>query len=861
MKKKITIGILAHVDAGKTTLSEALLYISGKIRTLGRVDHKNTYLDINPIERERGITVFSKQARFSTESCDFILLDTPGHTDLSAEAERALSLLDYAILVISAPDGVQNHTKTLWQLLDLYKIPTFIFVNKTDISIKFKDDIEKELQRDLSPKCVAFYEKQTKNELDEKLALVREEFLEDFLSGTPINNSDIAHLTSRRELFPCFFGSALRMEGVDFFLSHLDALCLTPTYDETAFSARVYKIAYQGNIRLTHMKITGGTLSARDEITYLSSDGNAVCEKVGQIRLYSGNKFEQTDSVTSGEVCTAIGLSATFAGQGLGAESDLGTPIIEPVLSYRIVLPDECDPVVYFRKFKEFEEEEPSLRLCWNEELSQINAMIMGEIQVELLKRLILDRFGIDCKLDAGKILYKEKISARAIGVGHFEPLRHYAEVQLLLEPQPKGTGLVFDTDLPENSLSINWQRLILSALYEKDHRGVCVGASLTDTKITLIGGKAHLKHTDGGDFREAALRAVRQGLMRVGCVLLEPYYRFILELPSVSLGRAISELQGRAADFEIEETTEDTARISGKAPVATLHDYAAEVLSYTKGQGKITCIPDGYYPCHNSEEIISASAYDPCADLDNTPNSVFCSQGSGFIVPWDKVDEYKHIDIRLSDNSRPVLPIPSKTKLASKYSLSDDDLEAIMLREFGPIRRKKYSEPKINATARSEKHVRKAISEPEKRMLIIDGYNVIYSWESLKELADFSLEKARDTLMDILSNYVAFTKTELILVFDAYLVKDGRGTDMIKDGYRVVFTKEDQTADTFIEQLMHELGPNYNIKVVTGDRLVQFSAVHSGILRMTSREFEEDVIKTGNEITAFIKKLTADKK
>ena len=855
VRKKLTIGILAHVDAGKTTLSEALLYISGRIRTPGRVDHKNTFLDTNAVERERGITIFSKQARFSSENCDFILLDTPGHVDFSAETERTLSLLDYAILVVSAPDGVQNHTRTLWHLLEIYNVPTFIFVNKTDLSIRLAEDVVEELCRKLSPNCVGFFEKQSKSELDERLAMVNEDFLESFLSGEEIADEDIAALTSQRRLFPCLFGSALRMSGVDFLLDTIDKYTLAPIYSESQFGARVFKIARVGNTRLTYMKITGGELCARDELTY-TADGKKFVEKVSQIRLYSGEKFEQTDKVESGEICAVLGLSATFSGLGLGVESDGDAPLLEPVLSYRIALPDTIDPMLCYPKLKELEEEEPSLHLSWNEELSQIEAMLMGEIQIELLKRLISERFSIDCNLDAGRILYKEKISQKAIGVGHFEPLRHYAEVQLLLEPQPKGTGLIFDSHLPENLLDLNWQRLILSNLYEKDHRGTLTGAILTDTKITLVAGKAHLKHTEGGDFREATLRAVRHGLMKGGCTLLEPYYKFQLEIPSSQVGRAMSDLQSRSADFAIEASDTENTVIIGRGPVSTLHDYTREVISYTRGEGRFSCVSDGYEPCHNSDEIVAAVGYDPESDLENTPHSVFCERGAGFVVNWREVDAYKHLDagIALSEGNATV--IPRVSSLSRKYSISDEELEAIMLRSFGPIKRRQYKEPKSISAKPAEKSKAPKTVRPMRNMVIIDGYNLIYSWESLKKTADFSLEKAREELMDILSSYVAYTKVELILVFDAYLVKDGEGSELTKDGFKVVYTKADQTADAYIEKVMYDLGPDYSIRMVTGDKLLQFSAVHSGIYRMTAQEFIDEVTKVGNEITEFIKKL-----
>ena len=860
MKKKITIGILAHVDAGKTTLSEALLYTSGKIRTLGRVDHRNTYLDTNVIERERGITIFSKQARFSSENCDFILLDTPGHVDFSAETERTLALLDYAILVISAADGVQSHTRTLWQLLEHYGVPTFIFVNKCDVSIKLKEDIEKELASILSPLCIGFMEAQERAELEEKLAFVHEEFMESFIAGDGISDTDVSYLISRRKLFPCLFGSALRMQGIDYLLDILDKYTLPPLYDEENFCARIYKISRAGASRLTYMKITSGKLSARDEISYISADGARITEKVSQIRLYSGDKFEQVDTVSAGEICAIVGLSATYVGQGLGLEQNTQRPLLEPVLSYAIHLPDGCDTRVYFPKLKELEEEEPSLHLIWNEELSQIEARLMGEVQTELIKRLIKDRFSIDCTLGAGKILYKEKASGKAIGVGHFEPLRHYAEVQLLIEPQPKGTGMIYETDLPENTLDTNWQRLILTHLYEKDHRGTLTGAMLTDTKITLVAGKAHLKHTEGGDFREATYRAVRHGLMKSGCTLLEPYYKFRLEIPTSCVGRAMSDLQARFADFELEASDTERTAICGRAPVSTLYDYTKDVIAYTRGEGKLFCTSDGYEPCHNQDEIVRSTGYDPESDLRNPPHSVFCANGAGFTVHWSEVDSYKHLEVELKNDSISSSIIPKASSLARKYNISDDELEDMMLRLFGPIKRRRYSEPKIISYDKQEKPRKAKSIRPQRNMVIIDGYNLIHADESLKNTSLFSLEKAREELMDLLSNYVSYTKTELVLVFDAYLVKDSEGSELMHDGYKVVFTRADQTADAYIEKIMHELGPDYSIRMVTDDKLLQFSAVHSGISRMTSREFLDELTRIGNEINDFVRKLSESK-
>ena len=854
MKKKIVIGILAHVDAGKTTLSEALLYLSGRIRTLGRVDHKNTYLDTNAIERERGITIFSKQARFSGENCDFILLDTPGHVDFSAETERTLALLDYAVLVVSGTDGVQNHTRTLWQLLEHYKVPAFLFVNKCDIAIRSKEDLIKDLADVLSPLCVDFLEEQSRTELEEKLALVHEDFLDSVLAGESIDDAHIAQLISRRKLFPCLFGSALKLQGIGYLLDTLDRYTLSPLYDQEVFGARVYKIARAGALRLTYMKITGGKLSARDELRYTSEDGVRLTEKVSQIRLYSGDKFEQTDLVSAGEICAVIGLSASYVGLGLGLEQDTQKPLIEPVLSYAIHLPPDCDTRLYFPKLKELEEEEPSLHLVWNEELSQIEAQLMGEVQIELIKRLIRDRFAIDCTLGAGKILYKEKAAQSAIGVGHFEPLRHYAEVQLLIEPQPKGTGVIFDTRLPENLLDPNWQRLVQTHLCEKAHRGILTGALLTDTRITLVAGKAHQKHTEGGDFREATYRAVRHGLMKAGCTLLEPYYKFRLEIPTQSVGRAMSDLQARFAEFAIDSTDADRTTIGGRAPVSTLFDYPREVISYTRGEGRLFCTADGYEPCHNQEEVVANTGYDPEADLSNPPHSVFCANGAGFTVHWSEVDRYKHLEVDLNAAAGDAI-IPRAATLARKYSISDEELEAIMNRLFGPIKRRQYGAAKNLSRGKTEGSGGFKPLRVHRNMVIIDGYNLIFSDEKLKKSAEISLAKARDDLMNLLSSYVAYTKTELILVFDAYLVKDGEGSEFIHDGYKVVFTKANQTADTYIEKLSRDLGPDYSIRLVTGDRLLQFSAVHSGISRMTTKEFLAELVGIGNEITEFLRK------
>lgn len=854
MKKKITVGILAHVDAGKTTLSEALLYVSGKIRSLGRVDHGSTFLDNFDVERERGITVFSKQARFSTEKCDVILLDTPGHVDFSAETERTLALLDYAVLVLSAPDGVQSHTRTLWHLLEHYGVPTFIFVNKTDISVKPHEQTEKELATELSDNCVAFFTHYTKHELDERLATVNEGFLEAFLEDEPISDGDIAELIGRRELFPIFFGSALKLDGISDILSAFDRYTLETVYPNEQLGAKVYKINRVGSERLTYVRITGGSLSTRDEITYISEDGEKHTEKVSRIRLYSGDRFEQVDTAHAGEICAVCGLSATYVGLGIGFEENTCAPLLEPVLSYTIVLPKGCDVSVYYPKFKELEEEEPSLHLCHDRRLNQIEVRLMGEVQTEILIRMIKDRYGIDITLDTGKILYKEKIAKPEIGVGHFEPLRHYAEVQLLMEPLPKGSGIVIDTHLPENTLDTNWQRLILSHLYEKEHLGTLTGSLLTDTKITLVMGKAHLKHTEGGDFREATYRAVRHGLMKAGCVLLEPYYKFRLTLPSAFLGRAMSDLQLKQAVFSTESATETETTLVGRAPVYTLHGYQKELTSFTRGNGRLTCVSDGYEPCHNTDEIVEKYGYDAEGDLENTPHSVFCAHGVGFLVHWSEVDAYKHLEADVSYNGAETV-IPSRSALKNKYSITEKEIDEIMLRTFGANKKREYSEPKTVRFSET-KHVPKRLTLPKKRLIIIDGYNFIHSIDRLRSLAEKDLEKAREDLTDMLENYVAFTKNETVVVFDAYLVKNGAGSETKRNGLKTVYTAKDQTADAYIEKLMSELGPNYNIRVVTGDRLLQFSAVHSGIIRVTAKEFEDEMIKVGNEINEYIKKF-----
>lgn len=859
-RKKLVVGILAHVDAGKTTLSESLLYLSGKIRKLGRVDHRDTYLDTNPIERERGITVFSKQARFTAAGMDVVLLDTPGHVDFSAETERTLQVLDYAILVINGTDGVQNHTLTLWQLLKTYRVPTFIFVNKMDLPSAGEEGIAAELQKKLDPTCFAMFTNESLHARNERLAVYSESFLESFLESGNIDDYAVSELIAERKLFPCFFGAALHLAGVEEFINRFALWTLDPAYGDS-FGAKVYKIsrnfsggAQGGGNRITFMKMVGGSLSVRDEIRYVREDGTPVTEKVSQIRLYSGDKFEQVDTVYSGDICGVIGLSGTYAGQGLGDEPDASRPVLEPVLTYKLILPDGCDERLFYPKLKQLEEEEPALHLVWKEELREIHAQLMGEVQIDILKRLIKERFDIEVSVGTGNILYKETLTEPVVGIGHFEPLRHYAEVHLLLEPLPQGSGRVYDTQCSEDVLERNWQRLVLSHLSEKEHKGVLMGAPLTDVKITLLTGKAHKKHTEGGDFREATWRAVRQGLMMGKSQLLEPFYKYRMELPAEYTGRAINDLQMRNAEFKIENSDGELTVIVGRVPVSEMRDYFTELNAYTKGFGRLFCTFDGYFPCHDTESVLETVTYFPEADIENPPHSVFCEHGAGFVVPWDEVPKYKHLESGYGkqprNDSESLLAAP-KT-IARNYHIDDKELEAIMLREFGPIKRRQYSDAKV-ITADEQKKLKE-----KKQILILDGYNLIFQWDFLKKTAEDNLEVARDILMDIVGNYVSYTKADVTLVFDAYLVKGGKGSDYERDGYKVVYTQQDETADTYIERLCHQLGPNFNVRVVTSDRLIRLSAIHAGVFKMSAEEFEDEIRRMNTEITEYIKKISA---
>ena len=782
--KKTVISILAHVDAGKTTLSEALLYTVGQLKKLGRVDNKNAFLDSYELERRRGITIFSKQAVLKTQNMEITLLDTPGHVDFSSEAERTLQVQDYAILVISARDGVQPHTETLWRLLSRYDVPVFVFVNKMDLDGTDKNAVLAELKKRLSDNCVDFTA--SEEELSENAALCDEKLMEKYLEQGEISGEEISAAIKERKIFPCWFGSALKLEGVAEFIEGLEKYTLKQYYG-SEFGARVFKISRdpQGN-RLTYMKITGGSLKARSVISYSAKDGEKrLEEKANMLRIYSGEKFEPTDEVTAGGVCAVLGLSATYPGQGLGFEKDFFKPVLEPVLTYRVLLPAEISPVEFLPKLRQLEEEDPQLLVSGNA-TGEIYVHLMGEIQAEVLQSLVEERFGVHIEFDHGSIIYKETVAAPVEGVGHFEPLRHYAEVHLLIEPGEPESGITVDSLCREEILSKNWQRLIITHVLEKTHRGVLIGAPLTDAKITLVAGRAHVKHTEGGDFRQATYRALRQGLMKAENVLLEPYYAFRLEVPAEQLGRAVSDIRVMDGKIASPESDGITAVITGRAPVSEMRSYQSDVMAYTKGKGKLALFPDGYSPCHNAEKVITAAGYDPEADLENTPDSVFCSHGAGITVKWYDVEKYMHVTGGINIASENQIPILPDAKLLKRnLNIDDKELEAIMEREFGPIKRRKYSEAVLDTPKTAQALPNK------KEYIIVDGYNLMFAWEGLAGLAKENFDAARHILTDILCNYRGYTKCELVLVFDGYKVKGNAGEKSDYKGIHLVYTKE----------------------------------------------------------------------
>lgn len=845
--KKLVIGILAHVDAGKTTLSESLLYLTGKIRKLGRVDKKDSYLDNYELERARGITIFSKQAVFEADDIQITLLDTPGHVDFSTEMERTLHVLDYAILVISGTEGIQAHTLTLWRLLSIYKIPVFLFINKMDIDGTDKEKILNELKKQLNEGCIDFGQVDEESFYDQ-LAMCDESLMEEYLEKGNIQLPMIKIAIKNRKVFPCFFGSALKLEGVEEFIQGIVKYAEMATYP-SEFGARVFKISRdeQGN-RLTHMKITGGKLKTRDVL----SDGTWE-EKVNQIRIYSGEKFEAVNEVEAGTVCAVTGLSQTKPGQGLGIEKSLNMLVLEPVLSYRIILPEDCDPRAILPKLRLLEEEDPELNIEWNEELNEIKVQIMGQVQIEVLQSLIKSRFGIDVSFDAGKILYKETIRNTVEGIGHFEPLRHYAEVHLLMEPGERGSGLQFDSQCSEDMLSKNWQRLILSHLEEKVHKGVLTGSAITDMKITLVSGKAHNKHTQGGDFREATYRAVRQGLMEAESILLEPYYAFQLQVPEKMVGRAMTDIERIHGTCQISHIADGMAIIKGTAPVATMRNYQQEVMAYTKGQGKLFCYLKGYEPCHNAEEVIQEIGYDPESDVDNPPDSVFCSNGTSFLVRWDKVKDYMHVESYFQEKTESVQNnLEKKSSYQQEKWIAPEEVDMILNKTYYANQGKKSLWRKQNSYIydyyKSSEYKKNAI-EIKDEYLLVDGYNIIFAWPELKELADVNMDGAKAKLLELLSNYQSIRKCRVMVVFDAYRVK-GHVEEVIEyDNILVVYTREAQTADQFIEKFARDNQKKYNITVATSDGLQQIIIRGAGCSLLSARELKEEIVKTNEKL------------
>lgn len=855
--KQLTLGILAHVDAGKTTLSEAMLYLSGAIRKAGRVDNRDAFLDTYELERERGITIFSKQAVFAYDDLKITLLDTPGHVDFSAEMERTLQVLDAAVLVIGASDGVQGHTVTLWKLLKRYQVPVFLFVNKMDQQGTDQDVLMRELCDRLGGGLTNFSE-ENKNTLLEELAMCDEELLNCFLEKGDISEELIRKAIAQRKVFPCFFGSALKLFGVRELMEGIVRYMPISGYPKE-FGARVFKITRdnQGN-RLTHMKITGGCLKARDVLK---------TEKVNQIRIYSGEKFDAVNEACAGQVCAVTGLLHTFPGQGFGLEKTVDRHMLEPVLSYCIYLPEGCDPAAFLPKLMQLQEEDPTLQVVWDEELKEIHAKVMGEVQIEILKHMIRERFGIEVSFGTGRIVYKETIADRVEGVGHFEPLRHYAEVHLLLEPAEPGSGLLFAADCSEDILARNWQRLILTHLEEKEHRGVLTGSPITDMKITLVSGRAHLKHTEGGDFRQATYRAVRQGLMEASGVLLEPVYEFRLEIPEEMIGRAMTDMEKLHGSFTLKERVGGVAVLTGTAPVVTIQDYQKEVTAYTRGHGRLSLSLKGYVPCHNAEEVIAKRHYDPESDLKNPTGSVFCAHGAGFVVPWNQVKDYMHLESCFAGDRECVMQTAFEEELERRKQaavkrqentgergemfIGTDEIDAIIGRtarsnsrsEFSGKREGWQREKKAggNTAKASETRIYKGQSKKEK-YLLVDGYNVIFAWEDLKELAGVNLDGARGKLLDILCNYQAIKGYHLMAVFDAYKLK-GHGEEIMDyHNIQVVYTKEAETADRFIEKFAHENAGKYDVTVVTSDGLEQIIIVGAGCQLVSSREFRTEV-------------------
>ena len=851
-RKQIVLGILAHVDSGKTTLSEAMLYRAGVTRRLGRVDHKDAFLDTDALEKARGITIFSKQALLTAGDTDITLLDTPGHVDFSTETERTLQVLDYAVLVVSGTDGVQSHTETLWRLLRRYHVPTFVFVNKMDLPGMERQELLAQLNRRLGEGFVDFGA--TQADRDEALALCDENLMDRMLDAGQLQDADLIPAIARRHVFPCWFGAALKLEGVDALLDGLDRYT-RPAPALEAFGAKVFKVSQdEQGARLTWLRVTGGELKVKAQLTG-EADGEPWAEKANQLRLYSGAKYTLTEAIGPGQVCAVTGLTKARPGEGLGAERDSDLPVLEPVLSYQVLLPEGADVHAALGKLHRLEEEEPQLHVVWNETLGEIHVKLMGEIQLEVLRSLLAERFGLEVEFGPGGILYKETITEPMEGVGHYEPLRHYAEVHLKLEPLPRGSGMQFAADCREEVLDKNWQRLVLTHLEEKQHLGVLTGSPLTDVKITLIAGRAHLKHTEGGDFRQATYRAVRQGLMLAKSQLLEPWYAFRLEVPAENIGRAMSDIQRMEGTFDPPESGEETAVLTGFAPVSTMRSYPMEVVSYTRGRGHLSLTLDGYRPCHNAQEVIAAIGYEPEHDLDNPADSVFCAHGAGFVVPWDQVRSHMHVDSGWGKSTRPEqeAAVPQRRAMAYRATLEEDaELLKIFERPYGPIKRDPLAAFRpVQKRERPDFAAEQWEIAPE--YLLVDGYNIIFAWDELNALSKESLDAARHKLMDILCNYQGFQKCVLILVFDAYRVPGSPGSIEQYHNIHVVYTKEAETADMFIERVTHEIGRNRRVRVATSDGMEQIIILGHGALRVSARMFHEEVQNVEKQIRALV--------
>ena len=851
-RKQIVLGILAHVDSGKTTLSEAMLYRAGVTRRLGRVDHKDAFLDTDALEKARGITIFSKQALLTAGDTDITLLDTPGHVDFSTETERTLQVLDYAVLVVSGTDGVQSHTETLWRLLRRYHVPTFVFVNKMDLPGMERQELLAQLNRRLGEGFVDFGAEQA--DRDEALALCDENLMDRMLDAGQLQDADLIPAIARRHVFPCWFGAALKLEGVDALLDGLDRYT-RPAPALEAFGAKVFKVSQdEQGARLTWLRVTGGELKVKAQLTG-EADGEPWAEKANQLRLYSGAKYTLTEAIGPGQVCAVTGLTKARPGEGLGAERDSDLPVLEPVLSYQVLLPEGADVHAALGKLHRLEEEEPQLHVVWNETLGEIHVQLMGEIQLEVLRSLLAERFGLEVEFGPGGILYKETITEPMEGVGHYEPLRHYAEVHLKLEPLPRGSGMQFAADCREEVLDKNWQRLVLTHLEEKQHLGVLTGSPLTDVKITLIAGRAHLKHTEGGDFRQATYRAVRQGLMLAKSQLLEPWYAFRLEVPAENIGRAMSDIQRMEGTFDPPESGEETAVLTGFAPVSTMRSYPMEVVSYTRGRGHLSLTLDGYRPCHNAQEVIAAIGYEPEHDLDNPADSVFCAHGAGFVVPWDQVRSHMHVDSGWGKSTRPEqeAAVPQRRAMAYRATLEEDaELLKIFERTYGPIKRDPLAAFRpVQKRERPDFAAEQWEIAPE--YLLVDGYNIIFAWDELNALSKESLDAARHKLMDILCNYQGFQKCVLILVFDAYRVPGSPGSIEQYHNIHVVYTKEAETADMFIERVTHEIGRNRRVRVATSDGMEQIIILGHGALRVSARMFHEEVQNVEKQIRELV--------